>query len=128
MMSHQQLMRVYGALMWSLARILQNPEVTTSHLKSLQRLIGIVLRFAEFMWGASGTNHCNTQATGCTLHVSLITFNKKLFRELFEMEEEDLFNELQALPRFALIRRLNDLIKRAKAVKVRNLCNNGMLL
>ena len=44
------------------------------------------------------------------------------------MEEEDLFNELQALPRFALIRRLNDLIKRAKAVKVRNLCNNGMLL
>ena len=34
------------------------------------------------------------------------------------MEEEELFNELQALPRFALIRRLNDLIKRAKAVKV----------
>ena len=39
------------------------------------------------------------------------------------MEEEDLFNELQALPRFALIRRLNDLIKRAKAVKVRKTLN-----
>ena len=55
------------------------------------------------------------------VNVNLLTFHRKLFRELFEMEEEDLFNELQALPRFALIRRLNDLIKRAKAVKVSNL-------
>ena len=31
MMTHQQLMRVYGALMWSLARILQNPEVIKLH-------------------------------------------------------------------------------------------------
>ena len=52
-----------------------------------------------------------------------IGLKKHILRELFEMEEEDLFNELQALPRFALIRRLNDLIKRAKAVKVSNLCN-----
>ena len=48
----------------------------------------------------------------------LITDDHALGRELFEAEEEDLFNELQALPRFALIRRFNDLIKRAKAVKV----------
>ena len=48
----------------------------------------------------------------------LITEDHPFGRELFEAEEEDLFNELQALPRFALIRRFNDLIKRAKAVKV----------
>ena len=71
------------------------------------------------MWGASGTSLCSIQLTGehkrCPDHSHE---DCPLDRELFEAEEEDLFNELQALPRFALIRRFNDLIKRAKAVKV----------
>ena len=71
------------------------------------------------MWGASGTSLCSIQLTGerdkCTDHCHE---DRPFGRELFEAEEEDLFNELQALPRFALIRRFNDLIKRAKAVKV----------
>jgi len=84
MMTHQQLMRVYGALMWSLARILQNPEVSRVYVGSF--------------WNQPLLYEGN--------------------RELFEMEQEDLFNDLQALPRFAMVRRLNDLIKRAKAAKV----------
>ena len=70
------------------------------------------------MWGASGTSLCSIQLTGENITSVLITEDYPLDRELFEAEEEDLFNELQALPRFALIRRFNDLIKRAKAVKV----------
>jgi len=87
MMTHQQLMRVYGALMWSLARILQNPEVSRIYVGSF--------------WNQPLLYEGN--------------------RELFEMEQEDLFDDLQGLPRFAMVRRLNDLIKRAKAAKVHSL-------
>jgi len=84
MMTHQQLMRVYGALMWSLSRILQNPEVSRIYVGSF--------------WD---------QPLKCVAN-----------RELFEAEQEDLFNDLQGLPRFATVRRLNDLIKRARLAKV----------
>ena len=89
-MTHQQLMRVYGALMWSLARILQNPEVSRVYVGSF--------------WNQP------LQFTGNM--------------ELFEAEQDDLFNELQGLPRFAMVRRLNDLIKRARLVKVHALIIN----
>ena len=84
MMTTQQLMRVYGALMWSLSRILGNPEVSRIYVGSF--------------WNQPLQHSAN--------------------RELFEVEQDDLFDDLQNLPKFATVRRLNDLIKRAKAVKV----------
>lgn len=39
-------------------------------------------------------------------------------RRLFQDEQHDLFSDLQALPRNAALRKLNDLIKRARLAKV----------
>jgi len=84
MMTHQQLMRVYGALMWSLSKILGNPEVSRVYVGSFWNQ---PLQFAEN-------------------------------RKLFEAEQADLFADLQALPRFATMRKMNDLIKRTRTAKV----------
>lgn len=84
MIDHQQLMRVYGALMWSLGKVLQTPEVARVYIGSF--------------WDKPLRYDVN--------------------RKLFEDEEQDLFKDLQSLPRNAALRKLNDLIKRARLSKV----------
>ncbi|VDM48902.1 unnamed protein product [Toxocara canis] len=84
MVDHQQLMRVYGALMWSLGKVFKTPEVSRVYIGTF--------------W-----DH--------PLHYDI---NRRLFQD----EQHDLFSDLQALPRNAALRRLNDLIKRARLAKV----------
>ena len=80
----QQLMRVYGALMWSLGKVLTCPEVPRVYISS---------------WWDHQLTHAQSRA-------------------LFELEEQDLFSDFRALPRAATLRKLNDLIKRARLARV----------
>ncbi|XP_076666918.1 EH domain-containing protein 3-like [Andrena cerasifolii] len=84
MIDHQQLMRVYGALMWSLGKVLQTPEVARVYIGSF--------------WDQPLRYDVN--------------------KRLFEDEEHDLFKDMQSLPRNTALRKLNDLIKRARLAKV----------
>mmetsp|Transcript_41099 Transcript_41099/g.106286 ORF Transcript_41099/g.106286 Transcript_41099/m.106286 type:complete len:537 (-) Transcript_41099:66-1676(-) len=79
-----QLMRVYGALMWNLGKVVDTPEVSRVYIGSF--------------W--EEPLHNDEQ------------------RRLFESEENDLFTHLAQLPRSAAVRKLNDLIKRARLAKV----------
>lgn len=151
----QQLMRVYGALMWSLGKIVNTPEVrfkskpwvwapnfpavwgnTRCHLiihtgpshfqkwniglwtfllKSRPQLISpspspwqVIRVYIGSFWS----------------HPLLIPDNRKLF----EAEEQDLFKDIQSLPRNAALRKLNDLIKRARLAKVRGKSKRGFFV
>mmetsp|Transcript_57308 Transcript_57308/g.161872 ORF Transcript_57308/g.161872 Transcript_57308/m.161872 type:complete len:560 (+) Transcript_57308:39-1718(+) len=79
-----QLMRVYGALMWSLGKVIDSPEVARVYIGSF--------------WDEPLTNDSQ--------------------RKLFESEENDLFTNLAGLPHSAAVRKLNDLIKRARLARV----------
>ena len=82
-------MRVYGALMWSLGKVISTPEVVRVYIGSF--------------WDQPFLHSEN--------------------RALFEAESADLFEDLQSLPRNAALRKLNDLIKRARLAKVNVIIN-----
>jgi EH domain-containing protein 1 len=80
----QQLMRVYGALMWSLGKVMNTPEVSRVYIGSF--------------WDAPLQN---TEQ-----------------QELLQREEMDLLHDIMTLPQHAVMRRINELVKRARSVKV----------
>lgn len=83
--SEQQLMRVYGALMWSLGKVINTPEVLRVYIGSF--------------WDkpVDPEHQC---------------------RKLFESEHADLLSDLRSLPRNSAIRKINELVKRARLAKV----------
>ncbi|KAH9652046.1 EH domain-containing protein 1 [Citrus sinensis] len=84
----QQLMRVYGALMWSLGKVLNTPEVVRVYI------------------GSFNDKPANESAFG------------PLGKELFEKEQDDLLSDLKDIPKKACDRRINEFVKRARAAKI----------
>lgn len=80
----QQLMRVYGAMMWSLGKVVNTPEVMRVYIGSF--------------WD------------GPCMNPDLEKF--------FAMEQGDLLRDLHDLPRNAAVRKVNELVKRARMAKV----------
>jgi len=83
--SPKQLMRVYGALMWSLGKVVKTPEVLRVYIGSF--------------WDKP-VNPAHENAA------------------LFASEMADLMSDLESLPRNSAMRKVNDLIKRARLAKV----------
>ncbi|XP_077221059.1 EH domain-containing protein 1 isoform X2 [Tasmannia lanceolata] len=84
----QQLMRVYGALMWSLGKVLNTPEVMRVYI------------------GSFNDKPVNEAAVG------------PIGKELFEREQEDLLSDLKDIPKKACDRRINEFVKRARSAKI----------
>eukprot|EP00588_Corethron_pennatum_P018792 CAMPEP_0194309236 /NCGR_PEP_ID=MMETSP0171-20130528/6210_1 /TAXON_ID=218684 /ORGANISM="Corethron pennatum, Strain L29A3" /LENGTH=521 /DNA_ID=CAMNT_0039062305 /DNA_START=277 /DNA_END=1845 /DNA_ORIENTATION=- len=82
--SAEELVRVYGSLMWSMGKILGSPEVVRVYTGSY--------------WG------------GACGH--------KQFLKMFEADEQLLVGELKDLPNTASSRRVNELVRRVRKVKV----------
>ncbi|XP_060186375.1 EH domain-containing protein 1-like isoform X2 [Lycium barbarum] len=84
----QQLMRVYGALMWSLGKVLNTPEVVRVYV------------------GSFNDKAVNEEAVG------------PMGKDLFEKEQDDLLDDLIDIPKKACDRRINEFVKRARAAKI----------
>jgi EH domain-containing protein 1 len=80
----QHLLRVYGALMWSLGKVIKTPEVLRVYIGSF--------------WDGPLKETDNAK--------------------LLQAEQADLLADLRALPRGSTVRKINELVKRARMAKV----------
>ena len=88
----QALMRVYGALMWALARVIRTPEVPRVYVSNWPGPAGAAAAEAHMNGGSNA--------------------------ELLEAEREDLLHDLRDIPRAALGRKVNEFVKRVRAVRL----------
>ncbi|KAJ2493285.1 hypothetical protein IWW37_000748 [Coemansia sp. RSA 2050] len=87
--NQQQLMRVYGAMMWSLGKVIPTPEVNRVYLGS----------FWPRYKTPVGTVYDDNA-------------------ELIASEQRDLLRDLRSIPKNAALRRVNEIVKRARQARV----------
>ncbi|KAJ2783719.1 hypothetical protein H4R18_001557 [Coemansia javaensis] len=85
----QQLMRVYGALMWSLGKVIPTPEVNRVYLGSFWP------RYKSPVGAVYSDN-----------------------ADLLASEQRDLLRDLRSIPKNAAVRRVNEIVKRARQARV----------
>ena len=91
-MTTKELMRVHGALMWALSRVLKSPEV-----------VRVYINVGHFQ-GAAPTPHPPPSTLPPAPDVAA----------LFETERQELYSELRRMPSMAAVRRINEVIRRAR--------------
>lgn len=84
----QQLMRVYGALMWSLGKVFKSPEVCKVYIGS---------------FNADKPIRTDMNPSG---------------EELFQKEQSDLLQDLFEIPQRSCDRKVNEFVKRVRAAKI----------
>uniref|UniRef100_A0A7S3NN86 Dynamin-type G domain-containing protein n=1 Tax=Aureoumbra lagunensis TaxID=44058 RepID=A0A7S3NN86_9STRA len=109
--SPQQLLRVYGALMWQLGRVMATPEVVRVHL-------GAFSKSNENFFNAYGQPQYTPDSYQSRAYYPNQPVQQNSFAHLLITERHDLLEELRLLPANAVLRKINDLSKRGRFLKV----------
>lgn len=116
--SHQNLLKIYGAILWSLGRVITSPEVTKIYIGSFwDRPLAVSFHQGEYLFFS--LLHLSSS------HKSFLSKNNATnylqnaeTRSLMEIEMEDLMKDLNTLPRMGAVRKVNDMVKRIRQLRV----------
>lgn len=99
-------MRVYGALMWSLGKVLNTPEVVRVYIGYATTTIAMHVCFVTVF---GFINSCDIFFVASSFNDKPInaTDDGPLGQELFEKEQDDLLSDLKDIPKKACDRRVS---------------------
>lgn len=110
-------MRVYGALMWSLGKVIKTPEgFFQSFCFFFVRVDGF--QYCVSIWVHSGITSIWTRKTRHFLKLSRMTFSLIWGIYVWECDRSAFSRLGRSLPRNSAVRKVNELVKRGRCAKV----------